>query len=196
MAVAGLPNASSNLNGSLHLGPCRSSPCRCFLPGKISLYKCHGGNCFPKSFVTDLTWKAWCVFFSGGTPVIGNDCGKACRGECPKARMKRFRLERPSRLDHLQGRWWFLKFLILQSQKNRQTSDFYSPRGWNTLQPCYLHALWKQLMFVQSCSQPAICFALVDNRMLCFGWNGLFLCSGHTTFTLLFLNLSSSHLFT
>lgn len=62
----GLPTASSNLNGSLHLGPCRNSPCQCFLPGRISRYKCHGGNCFPESFITDLTQKAWCVLFQGG----------------------------------------------------------------------------------------------------------------------------------
>lgn len=62
----GLTAASCNLNGSLHLGPCRNSPCQCFLPGRISLYKCHGGNCFPESFIADLTRAAWCVLLQGG----------------------------------------------------------------------------------------------------------------------------------
>lgn len=89
MFVMGLPPASKNLDGSLHFGPCRNSPCQCFLPGRISLYKCHGGNCFSKSFVTDLTWKVWPVLFQGEMLVTGNDCGSACRGKRPKAGKKR-----------------------------------------------------------------------------------------------------------
>lgn len=112
MVVMGLPTASSNLNGSLHLGPRRSSPRQCFLPGRISLYKCHRGNCFPESFIADLTRKAWHVLFQGGMLVIGNDCGTACRGESPKPGKKRLHLANTWGLDNLQGRWWFFKFLF------------------------------------------------------------------------------------
>lgn len=59
------PSHRAVWNGSLLSGPCRSSPCQLFLLGRISLYSCHGRDCFPRRFPADLTQKAWHVLFRG-----------------------------------------------------------------------------------------------------------------------------------
>lgn len=120
MVVMGLPAASSNLNSSLHLGPCRNSPCQCFLPGRISLYKCHGGNCFPESFIADLTRKAWYVLLQGGCLSLEMTVDQLAEVKAQKQenkKPKKLHLANTSVPDNLQGRWLFFKilFTVLQA---------------------------------------------------------------------------------
>lgn len=153
-----MPIAAMELSGSLHSGPCRSSPCQCFLPGRTSLSGFRGGNCFPKSFLAGSTWKTWRVL------VIGNDGGTACRGESPALGKKGLHPANTSRLGHLQGRWWFFKLLFAALQVNKLANPTslwpHRPQHFAASSPPSI------LMLVQSCSPSMTCLGLADNWVL------------------------------